>query len=320
VTGSFNSSSLAFGTQTVTCSGNSDVFIVKYSPAGSETWAKSAAGSLADLGNSLVIDANGNIFVTGIFESPSITFGSVVITNANQSSSWISSDIFLVKYSSAGNVVWAKGAGGGGNDVGKGVTCDAKGNVILTGYFDSSPMTIGTTTVSAFGGNDLLIAKYSSAGAFLWVNADGGSFSDEGKSISTDVNGNTIIAGNYNSPALYFSGMYVIQPLLSTGHTADLFVAKLNDLFVGLDETVRTESSIRVYPNPVTSRAIISLSDPEGAETLKITDVAGREVFRISLSGNKEVTIDRNALQAGLYFIQVKDRSNNVLTGKMVVD
>ena len=55
-------------------------------------WAKSAGGTSLDGGYSVTTDASGNVFVCGVFESLSITFGSYTLNNASGSA-----DIFLAK-------------------------------------------------------------------------------------------------------------------------------------------------------------------------------------------------------------------------------
>src|SRR5436190_20577711 len=73
-------------------------------------WAYNAGGANDDMGISIAIDNSGNSYVTGYFGSPSITFGSTTLTNAGNY------DIFIVKYSPTGNVLWAKSVGGSGHD------------------------------------------------------------------------------------------------------------------------------------------------------------------------------------------------------------
>src|ERR1700682_3232991 len=67
-------------------------------------WAKSAGGGVA---NSITTAPGGNVYITGCFEGPSITFGSTVLTNANTGYY----DIFIAKYDSSGNILWAQSAG-----------------------------------------------------------------------------------------------------------------------------------------------------------------------------------------------------------------
>ncbi|MBI4646145.1 MAG: T9SS type A sorting domain-containing protein [Bacteroidia bacterium] len=96
VTGSFYSSTITFGTYTLTnaSTDNSDIFIVKYDLSGNVLWAKSAGGGSSDDGSSITTDANNNVIVTGSFGSSTITFSSDTLTNAGNY------DIFVAKLSS----------------------------------------------------------------------------------------------------------------------------------------------------------------------------------------------------------------------------
>jgi hypothetical protein len=47
-------------------------------------------------------------------------------------------DIFLTKYDSGGNFVWARTWGGTGDDVGSQVAADGSGNAYVTGSFEET--------------------------------------------------------------------------------------------------------------------------------------------------------------------------------------
>ena len=59
-----------------------NIFLTKYDANGNVLWAKSFGGINIDIGSSVAIDASGNAYLTGIFYSPSITFGDYTLTNA----------------------------------------------------------------------------------------------------------------------------------------------------------------------------------------------------------------------------------------------
>ena len=44
-------------------------------------WAKSAGGTVNDIGYGVATDLNGNVYITGFFQSPTITFGTTNLTN-----------------------------------------------------------------------------------------------------------------------------------------------------------------------------------------------------------------------------------------------
>src|ERR1035437_7007801 len=166
-------------------------------------WAKSGkqtAGAGFDECNSVSADASGNVFITGTFFSPTLTFGSITLTNVNPSGS--TSDVFIAKYDANGNVLWAKSVGGEG-DVCNSISADASGNVFITGWFSCSSITFGSTTLTNTGGEDLFIAKYDAIGNVLWAkNAGGNSFFQHGYSVSADANGNVFVTGVFDSTTL----------------------------------------------------------------------------------------------------------------------
>src|SRR5262245_14468925 len=83
IVGYYWSPTITFGTTTLPNSGASDIFLVKYDVSGNLLWAKRAAGTGQDYATSITTDANGNIYVTGYFDSGQISFGASMLFNAN---------------------------------------------------------------------------------------------------------------------------------------------------------------------------------------------------------------------------------------------
>ena len=225
VTGDFQSTTISFGTITLTNANNSgldnDVFIVKYAPNGTVLWGNSAGTAGYDRGSCVSTDTSGNVFITGYFSSPTITFDTTILTNAG------GGDIFIAKYDAAGNVLWAKSAGGTNSDYGQSVSTDASGNVYVTGYFGSPTITFGTTTLTNAGitGNskDIFVAKYDASGTVLWATSVGGTSYDSGNSICTDANGNVYLTGYFNSATITFDTTTLTN---ASAGSEDIFIAK----------------------------------------------------------------------------------------------
>ncbi|MBA3704376.1 MAG: SBBP repeat-containing protein, partial [Bacteroidetes bacterium] len=226
VTGYFQDSTITFGSITLTSPGTSKVFLVKYDPSGNAIWAKCSKGNSNAIGNSIFFNVNGNILITGFFNSNSIIFGSDTLTNSNFSGR---SDIFFVNYDASGNVLWAKRAGSGlFDDIGTDITRDASGNIFIIGTFNSPEIVFGADTLknvkNTSGATDLFIVKYDNSGNYLWAKRAGGTSVDNVWSVSTDSKGDIFITGNFISSITF--GSY---PLTSNG-SYDFFIAKYNTL------------------------------------------------------------------------------------------
>ena len=218
--GQFESSTVTFGTITLTNLGYSDLFIVKYDPNGNVVWAKSAGGADGDYLSSIKTDANGNVFMSGSFSSQNITFGSITLNN---SVTLTNPDIFLVKYDNNGNEIWAKSAGEIDYEYSNCISIDPSGNIYSVGSFSSSTVTFGTTTLTNSGSNDIFIVKYNTNGTVLWAKRAGGLSNDMALGCCNDANGNLYITGSFTSGTLPFG----TTTLVNAG-AQDLFIAKYN--------------------------------------------------------------------------------------------
>ncbi len=173
--------------------GSADIFMVKYDQDGNFLWAQQLGGNLTDWGNGISIDHVGNVCVTGRFEGMALIGDSTFTSVGN-------SDIFITKYDQNGNFLWAQQAGGIGFDMGLGISADGIGNVYVTGYFNSTA-SIGDSTFTSLGVEDIFIAKYDQSGNFIWAKHNGGILGDFGVGISVDNFGNSYTTGSFRGTA-----------------------------------------------------------------------------------------------------------------------
>lgn len=226
--GSFSSETLTLGSTTLVNAGGSDAFIARINQEGNIAWAKSAGSTADDFGNSITCDATDFIYLTGMFESSSITLGSTTLTNTGNN------DIYLACYNQAGKALWAKNIGGENDDSGSIVTNDAEGNVYLTGKFSSAEVKLENTLLangSKDGSSgDIFLAKYNSSGKLLWGKSLGGSYADEGYSITADASGNVYMSGWFKSDTVVFGCDTLMECTILTRASGveygDIFIAK----------------------------------------------------------------------------------------------
>jgi hypothetical protein len=226
ITGIYYSTSITFGTITLTnadITGNfTDIFIVKYDASGNLLWAKGAGGAEFDESNSIITDVFGNLYITGYYYSPFITFGSTTLNNANAANL---GDIFIVKFDTLGNVLWANDLGGLGDDRTNTSAADSNGNVYIAGFYNSPSLTFGSTASNNLGGYDIFILKYDNSGNELWAKSIGDTGNDIVRGITTNASGNVYISGLYNSNSITFGSFTLLNS--NQGYN-DAFIAKLN--------------------------------------------------------------------------------------------
>jgi hypothetical protein len=107
-----------------------DVFLVKLSGVnGSHIWSEHFGGGSVEIANSVTVDGNDDVIVTGYFTGTS-DFGGGPLSSAG------AYEIFVAKYSGGdGSHIWSKRFGGTSDDVGYSVSTDSNRNVLATGYF-----------------------------------------------------------------------------------------------------------------------------------------------------------------------------------------
>lgn len=185
-------------------------------------WGHTISGSgVLNLGYS-VVDATGNIYLTGSFTQRADFDPGPGVVNLTAAGD---SDAFVCKFNSSGNFVWAIQLGGTGPDGAEYITQDALGNLYITGKFsgtvdfDPGP---GTASLTAQAGTDAFVAKYDSAGHYIWATGFAESGNSTGKAVAVDPTGsNVFVAGNFSGTISFTDTSYT-----SLG-SSNVFICKL---------------------------------------------------------------------------------------------
>jgi hypothetical protein len=151
-------------------------------------------GNSEEWGYGIVVDDNGNAYVTGWTASSAFPIQNPV-QGTFQGGNY---DAFVSKLSSAGNsLIYSTYLGGEGDDRGEDIAVDGSGNAYLTGRTSSSNFpTQNSYDASHNGGSyDAFVTRLSSSGSLAYGTYLGGSGNDYGVGIAIDGSGNAYVTG-----------------------------------------------------------------------------------------------------------------------------
>ena len=212
------------GTANLTGIGNQDIFVAKYTSSGAYQWAFRLGSGSDDYGYGIALDSSANVYVTGYFAGTADFDPGAGIANLSSTGS---RDIFVAKYTSAGNYQWAFNIGASTlMSSGYSITVDDSANVYVTGFFQSTAdfdPGAGTAYLSA-ASRDIFVAKYTSSGAYQWAFKVGTGSDDYGYEIVLDSSANVYVTGYFQGTTDFDTGAGIAN-LAQVGGT-DIFVAK----------------------------------------------------------------------------------------------
>jgi hypothetical protein len=150
--------------------GGFDAYLIKIDVAGNLSWTKTYGGSGLEIGSAVQQTTDGGYILSGQIDS----YGAG------------STDFYLVKTDSTGNVVWAKAYGTPGSESGVTVKQTSDGGYI-----------IGGTSENAIGplGPDMCLIKTDSIGDTLWTKLYGGPMIDECYEVVQTTDGGYMMCG-----------------------------------------------------------------------------------------------------------------------------
>ena len=252
------------GVAELTSNGGTDMFISKFDSSGNYLWAKQIGGMGADGAAQVAFDRTGNLYFTGYF-SGTVDFDPSVGVAERTSNG--AGEMFIAKFDSSGNYIWAKRRGGSGADRGLNIALDSNGNIYSSGYFsgtvDFDP-SLGLAELTSAGGTDIFIAKFDSSGNHLWAKRFGGTESDRGMNIAIDSNGNVFTSGYFSNIVDFDSGTGSSNFTSNGGY--DVFILKLDangntPAVAAVTAGSLPNSKVAAIPSGVTEAAIAKTNE-----------------------------------------------------------
>ena len=203
--------------------------IARYDSSGNISWARSlnTDPNVVLSMNAIAATLDGDLWVGGIFQTDTIALDTFVLVNDPPNSS-----AFLARIDSNGVVAFATAWSGSGlaSDVSiNDLWVDDQGDVLATGAVWADSIAIGGISLSDTSGwKQLFVVKLDPSGQALWANMShsqqdpvmGG---PEGRCISSDAAGNTVVAG-------ILSG-----PLVMDGDTLDADTVSIHAMLITFD-------------------------------------------------------------------------------------
>ncbi|RMG60540.1 MAG: T9SS C-terminal target domain-containing protein [Bacteroidetes bacterium] len=139
--------------------GQTDAFVLKVNGSGDFLWARRLGGMGADRGTDIRVHPSGKTLLTGCYEGD-VNFGSLITPYVLLGMGDL--DIFLASLEADGEILWAGGIGGSGEDCGMAVAFTQNYDWLLTGYFASTAnfsFSGPPNFISAQGQTDIFVMK-----------------------------------------------------------------------------------------------------------------------------------------------------------------
>ena len=224
--GSFYNEAKIHGTNVILTGEKFVAFVVKLNSSGDYLWSKTIDGSESETAFNLFIDKDENIFVGGNFQD-TVLLGKGE-PNEKQIASRGHDNVFIAKYSKAGNFLWGTEIGSSGytNSIDF-VQLDSTSFYHVSNFYGNAeigdhntPDTIITEYYQAG-----LIVKYKLNGEFVFASKQGIDIMS-----ATGLNDKILISGRFTSNTSFFNEAgFINLPNISENYNSNFFIASIKD-------------------------------------------------------------------------------------------
>ncbi|MEW6158238.1 MAG: hypothetical protein AB1813_12440, partial [Verrucomicrobiota bacterium] len=192
--------------------------IAKFKSSGDLDWVKQISGPANEAALSSAVDSDNHLLIAGSF-TEEIRFGDIHLAGTSSSE-----NLFLVKYSPAGNAVWARMPGFGTNVITRNPSIYPTGlsigqNGLFLGASFRGTYMLGEQRLTGDDA-DILLIKLDTSGNPLWAQKIGGTGRDYLSGVGSSADGGVFISGTFTESLL------IGDRSLAAQTESDFFVAK----------------------------------------------------------------------------------------------
>lgn len=166
ISGQFSTETV-LGNDTFTGGSSYSIFLLKLDKTGAAVWSRAIIDGVNNhIQNNVAIDNAGNVYMSAsimISDGDTLTLGQFKFPGNS------SEDIYLIKYNTNGDIIWAKREGGNYDDRTYGIAIDANNNIYTSGYFTDTSYFGGIIHISKTKNNSIYFAKYDSSGNLQYL-------------------------------------------------------------------------------------------------------------------------------------------------------
>ncbi len=271
-----------------------DFYILKLDAAGNVLWDSSYGGSGGDGAYNAIYDTRDS---------------TIVIAGSTNSSDYMvtdyhggNDDIWAVKVSKNGALLWQKTLGTNQEETGTGI-CAAHNN----GY-----IVYGDIYVGPFGGDDCWLSLLDNYGNEITSKIFGG--------IEAELP-HAIIELPDGYVATGISGSTSFTEGITDGRNCPGQDGYLSYLGYGLDKVqnlIVNQQALNLFPNPSNNSLYVHLPDIDGGSLFVLNNLGIKVNTQIVEQGTANVEVNVNGWMSGTYLIVWQDNDGSVLTNKFV--
>ncbi len=284
-----------------------DAFLAKYDPQGNLVWLEQGGGPLDIVCNSLCLDANDNIYLTGDFKGAANFDGISVQSNGEQ-------DVFISKYDPNGIAVFTISVGDENRDEAFDIDYSTNDELFIVGRFQDS-LIFDDEILQSNGAWDIFTARYDINGNFIQAENYGGDgntyFDDRVWGIDVSPNNSVAITGNFSGE------MNLGTDTLIANGQHDLYIVKWK-----IEEIIDTETSeivspkLHLFPNPTNNNISIS-TDNYSKVRVDITTIDGKLLNSHYFFNNELIQISLPDL-SGTYIVSIQMDELDKISGQVI--
>lgn len=209
-----------------------DMFVGKYGPEGGFEWVKTAGHVDADEPFAITVLWDDSVVITG-FYSAAMTFEK---GEPNETTLWADGTVyvFIARYDSEGNFLWATNAEGPGLQVGYSIAALSDNSVVVVGYYMGTAIFGAgepnmTTLESDYHIPAIFMAHYNKDGSLHWVKAAASTGSQSASSEYlglTSLSDNSVVLTGCFTNTSVFDEDGPNETMLNSAGEEDIFVAR----------------------------------------------------------------------------------------------